>query len=88
MLHTFGFNFFLWGFFLFLQVIDILHRLASVKRSARIAAEDIGRYIALTVHRVIVLRYFDYLFGLLRFVFRFAHRLSVKRYNIIGNVVC
>ena len=70
MLHTFGFNFFR-GTFLFLQVVYILHGLRAVERSARITAENIGRDNPLFVHRVVVLRNFDYLFLLL---FRLVHK--------------
>lgn len=74
MLHTFGFNFF--GGFFYLQIIRILHRLCAVKRRARIAAENIGRYIIPAVHRVVILRHLDYLFSLFFWLIRFAHRLS------------
>ena len=70
MLHTFGFNFFR-GTFLFLQVVCILHGLRAVERSARITAENVGRDNSLFVHRVVVLRNFDYLFLLL---FRLVHK--------------
>lgn len=75
MLHTFGFNFFM-GDFLFLQVIRILYWLRAVKRRARITAENVCGNIILAVHRVIILRNFDYLFLLLGFI-RFTHRLSL-----------